>query len=302
MLTLPQGDYRFRSDLNGTHFWSGEANHCAIPGCEGASITVTLPVTVHVDNMDGVPQEGLPVYTFQGTTYTGFNGVADAGGDVTLTLPQGDYRFRSDLNGTRFWSGEANHCTVPGCASASITVTVPIAVTVRSQTGAPYADLPVYAFTHSGTGDGDTYTGYHGTSDANGQAVFTLPAGEYRFRADFDNVQFWSDVANHCSVPGCLEAVVEIPRGTGEVNVTIDYAYNPLYRLTSAGYSSGEYFWYTYDAVGNRLTQETHEGSNVYAYDIANPVSLRSRDERPADRGGWGFVRVGRQWEPDPGR
>ena len=83
---------------------------------------------------------------------------------------------------------------------------------------------------------------------------------------------------------------------------TISYSYDPLYRLTAADYSTGEYFHYTYDAVGKRLTQETHEGSNVYAYDIANPVSLRSRDERPADRGGWGFVRVGRQWEPDPGR
>jgi len=77
-------------------------------------------------------------------------------------------------------------------------------------------------------------------------------------------------VANHCTVPGCLEAVVEIPGGTGEVNVTIDYAYDPLYRLTAADYSTGEFFHYTYDAVGNRLTQETHEGSNVYAYDIAN--------------------------------
>jgi len=54
------------------------------------------------------------------------------------------------------------------------------------------------------------------------------------------------------------------------VNVTIDYAYDPLYRLTAADYSTGEFFHYTYDAVGNRLTQQTHEGSNVYVYDIAN--------------------------------
>jgi RHS repeat-associated protein len=63
---------------------------------------------------------------------------------------------------------------------------------------------------------------------------------------------------------------VEIPGGTGEVNVTIDYTYDPLYRLTEADYSTGEYFWYTYDAVGNRLMQETHEGLNTYVYDDAN--------------------------------
>jgi len=237
---------------------------------------VTLPVTVTVLDTNGVPQEGLPVYAFDGTTYTGYNATTDANGEVQLTLPEGSYRFRSDLNGTQFWSDETNHCTIPGCESASITVTVPLTVTVQSQTGSPYADLPVYAFTHAGTGDGDTYTGFHGTSDADGQVVFTLPEGSYRFRADYaltgtgDNVQFWSGVANHCAVPGCLEAVVEIPGWAGEVNVTIDYAYDPLYRLTAADYDSGEFFHYTYDAVGNRLTQATHKGSNVYAYDIAS--------------------------------
>jgi RHS repeat-associated protein len=82
--------------------------------------------------------------------------------------------------------------------------------------------------------------------------------------------QNWSGETDHCTIPGCLETQVEIPGGVGEVSVTIDYEYDPLYRLTEADYSTGEYFWYTYDAVGNRLTQETHEGTNTYAYDIAN--------------------------------
>ena len=99
VLTLPQGDYRFRSDLNGSHFWSGEANHCAIPGCESATVVVTLPVTVTVINTGAVPQEGLPVYVFDEATYTGFNGTTDVNGEVSLTLPQGDYRFRADHGG-----------------------------------------------------------------------------------------------------------------------------------------------------------------------------------------------------------
>jgi RHS repeat-associated protein len=262
--TLPVGDYRFRSDLNGTQFWSGEINHCAIPGCEGATVVVTIPVTVYVENTDAVPQEGLPVYVFDEATYTGYHGTTDANGELAFTLPQGDYRFRSDLNGTQFWSGDVDHCTIPGCLNASITATIPMTVTVQSQTGSPYPDLPVYAFS------GESYTGFNGTSDGDGQVAFTLPEGSYRFRADYDGVQFWSDEVDHCTIPGCLEALVEIPGGVGEVLVTIDYTYDPLYRLTEADYSTGEYFWYTYDAVGNRLTQETHEGANAYAYDIAN--------------------------------
>jgi RHS repeat-associated protein len=264
MLTLPQGDYRFRSDLNGTHFWSDEMNHCTIPGCENATIVVTLPVTVTVTNTDAVPQEGLAVYVFDEVTYTGFNGTTDVNGEVSLTLPQGDYRFRSDLNGTQFWSGETNHCTIPGCLNASITVTIPMTVTVQSQTGSPYPDLPVYVFS------GESYTGFNGTSDEIGQVVFTLPQGDYRFRSDYDGVQFWSGEVNHCTIPDCLEVLVEIPGGVGELLVTIDYTYDPLYRLTAADYDTGEFFHYYYDAVGNRLTQETHEETNTYAYDITN--------------------------------
>ncbi len=264
VLTLPQGDYRFRSDLNGTHFWSDEINHCTIPGCESATVVVTLPVTVTLMNTDAVPQEGQHVYVFDEATYTGFNGTTDVNGEVSLTLPQGEYRFRSDLNGTQFWSDETNHCTIPGCESVSVTVTIPMTVTVQSQTGSLYPDLPVYAF------NSETYTGFNGTSDANGQVVFTLPVGDYRFRSDYDGVQFWSGGVNHCTIPGCLEVLVEIPGGTGEVDVTIDYTYDPLYRLTAADYDTGEFFHYTYDAVGNRMTQETHEETNTYVYDIAN--------------------------------
>jgi RHS repeat-associated protein len=137
-------------------------------------------------------------------------------------------------------------------------------VTVQSQTGSPCPDLPVYAFS------GESYTGFHGTTDENGETVFTLPQGDYRFRADYDGVQFWSSEADHCTIPGCLEALVEIPSGVGEVNVTIDYTYDPLNRLSAADYSTGEYFHYSYDAVGNRLTQMTHESSSAYTYDIAN--------------------------------
>ena len=35
-------------------------------------------------------------------------------------LPEGNYRFRADLNGTQFWSGKSNHCAVPGCTEAAM--------------------------------------------------------------------------------------------------------------------------------------------------------------------------------------
>jgi hypothetical protein len=64
-------------------------------------------------NTDGSPQQGIPVYAFNGATYTGFNGKTDADGRAAFTLPTGNYRFRADLNGTQFWSNTQNHCIVP---------------------------------------------------------------------------------------------------------------------------------------------------------------------------------------------
>jgi hypothetical protein len=66
---------------------------------------------------------------------------------------------------------------------------------------------------------------------------------------------------------------VLLPEEAGTYEVTIDYGYDPLYRLTAADYSDDTYYHYTYDAVGNRLTQETDLVTNAYTYDIANRLA-----------------------------
>ena len=137
----------------------------------------------------------------------------NASGQVAFTLPQGDYRFRADLNGTQFWSDEANHCTLPGCEAASVTVSKPVIVMVTGEEANPYPELSVYVF------DGDTYTGYSGTTDDAGQVVFTLPVGAYRFRADYDGVPFWSGMENTCTLPECEADAVTLPGGTGQSQV-----------------------------------------------------------------------------------
>jgi RHS repeat-associated protein len=52
--------------------------------------------------------------------------------------------------------------------------------------------------------------------------------------------------------------------------VTIDYTYDPLHRLTGAMLSSGEFFQYTYDEVGNRIALDSHLGDRISVYDSAN--------------------------------
>ena len=57
---------------------------------------------------------------------------------------------------------------------------------------------------------------------------------------------------------------------SGVGSLVIDYNYDSLYRLTAADYSDGTYFHYTYDEVGNRVSQTTETNTNTYQYDDAN--------------------------------
>jgi YD repeat-containing protein len=59
----------------------------------------------------------------------------------------------------------------------------------------------------------------------------------------------------------------------GVLTRTIVYTYDNLYRLTAADYSTGEFFDYTYDDRGNRLSQTTLAGTTVYTYDAANRLT-----------------------------
>ena len=120
------------------------------------SVEVTKPVTVTVSDTDAVLKEGLNVYVFYETTYTGYAGLTDTAGEVSFTLPAGSYRFRADLSGTQFWSDTVNHCTLPGCEVASVTVTKPVTVSVADTGAVPKEGLNVYVF------DGVDYTGLSG--------------------------------------------------------------------------------------------------------------------------------------------
>ena len=72
---------------------------------------------------------------------------------------------------------------------------------------------------------------------------------------------------------------VETERQTGTGGLvrpltrTIVYTYDKLYRLTDAGYSSGETYRYSYDPVGNRLQQIINGDTTDYLYDAANRLA-----------------------------
>jgi len=74
--------------------------------------------------------------------------------------------------------------------------------------------------------------------------------------------------------PTFTPTITPTPIPTGPL--TIDYTYDALRRLTSATYSDGRNFAYTYDPAGNVLELQQNLGSGTvittYTYDIANEL------------------------------
>ena len=213
VFTLLPGDYRFRIDKAGTQYFTDTANHCSAPGCSAVSFDIPAQVSVNVTSSAGGPEAGLTVYAFNGATYANKSAVTNSSGVASFTLLAGDYRFRIDKNGTQYFTDTNNHCPIPGCNSTNFEIPENVDVTVTSSSSGVEAGLTVYAF------DGSTYANKSAVTDVNGVAVFTLLAGDYRFRVDKNGTQYFTDSVNHCSAPGCSAASLEIPESI-TVNVT----------------------------------------------------------------------------------
>ncbi|MBI4675093.1 MAG: hypothetical protein HY741_25920 [Chloroflexi bacterium] len=72
-------------------------------------------------------------------------------------------------------------------------------------------------------------------------------------------------------------------------SVTIDYEYDPLYRLTNAVYSGDitTTIGYSYDEVGNRLAQDIDGVVTNYAYDNANRLVQVTSPTSQVTNFGW---------------
>ena len=180
---LAEGTYKIRVDYLGYKFWSpvytinGDLSETLIIPYQDVNITVQgdYPTTVPISN--------ITVYLFNAAgSYLSQHLTTDANGQVKFNLPEQSYKVRADYLGQKFWSNpftwQDTTVTVP-MADAEITVT---------GAGAPLDGVKVYVFTGSGS-----YLSQNGTTNADGKITFHLPAGDYKFRADYQGNRYWSD-------------------------------------------------------------------------------------------------------------
>lgn len=216
---LPDGSYKFRADYRTHRYWSDTRT---TPDSSSAAVhTGQQPFTVNVVNFDGQGISGVRVYAFsESERYTGVYTNSDDNGAATFDLPEGNYKFRADYRSNRYWSEVAN---IPTTNSTTLqTGQRPFTINVLDANGQGISGVRVYAFNEN-----DRYSGLYVNTDANGQGVFELPDGRFKFRADYRSNRYWSaaisspDTASTTIQTGQKSILVRTVNGQGAAMTNI---------------------------------------------------------------------------------
>lgn len=213
---LANGSYKFRIDYLGYQHWTEVAT---VPTTMSLTKTIThqnVTVTVQGSLSGNIElRTGVPVYLFTPAgAYLSLTKTTDSSGQVSFNLPEQAYKVRADYTNQQYWSDVFTW--------SDKTVVIPegtarIHVTMASQ---DVPNIPVYVFTAAGS-----YLGITGNTDTAGIKEFRLPAGNYKFRADYQGSQYWATAAISQDVVN----TVELSTGGGQFTLTVfKDASNPL--------------------------------------------------------------------------
>jgi len=225
---LADGMYKIRTDYLGYQFWTPVFT---VPDIDAMTHTIAhADVDITVEKQNGAVSEaveGVKVYLFTASgSYRGINSTTDAQGQVTFNLPATDYKVRADYLSGQYWSEVFNQ------VDQTITVSEGTASITVSSGGTDLEGVKVYAFTAAGS-----YLGINGTTDVNGLVEFVLPAGDYKFRADYQGSQYWATE----TVVADQVNVIDLDTGGGTFVLTVQKAAGvpmvdvPVYVFTPAG-------------------------------------------------------------------
>jgi len=289
---LPQQPYKVRADYLGQQFWSDLFTW--------EDKTVLIPeATAHIHiTMAGQDIQGVPVYVYSSAgSYLGLSGTSNASGIVDFRLSAGTYKFRADYQGGQYWTTAGINQDMVNPVELSMGGgQFTLAIDKGSE---PLVGVRAYVFTPSGS-----YLGMYYDSNTNGQALFNLSTGSYKFRVDYLGYPFWSDVFN---VPDALSGTLSIPhqaitittervyQGTQPVTGVNVYLFTPsgsylgktqvtnssgqaTFSLPNKGYKVradylGSQFWSDPFQFQNATVSIPHGVAQIIARKSGNPVS-----------------------------
>ena len=215
-------------------------------------------VSVHVTTDAGQPMAGLRVYAFtESGAYTGNYSTTDDQGMAVFdpaAFSDGNYQFRIDFLGHRFWTGILAFPSHYGISRIIEMETVSLSVdAVAADTGS----VRVYLFSEAGS-----YLKVYAVTDANGNVSFELPAGvSFKFRADVLGYQYFSPAT---LIDGENANIVSVDVGGGVFSITLqEDAETPLEAVRVYLFSeSGSYLNLNqYSAVDGTVAFNVSEGT-----------------------------------------
>jgi hypothetical protein len=183
---LADGVYQFRADYLGYEFWS---DIITIPDVMSSQVLVEQEAVEVTVNTSYGPVPGVRAYLFsEAGAYLGQYQETDTNGIVMFDLPVGKgYQFRADILNNQYWSAPV---TIQPDGINDVTINAgggTLQVTVEQEAGVPMPGLDLYLFNENGQ-----YLGLHSITDAQGMALFDVPEGTYKARADYLGYSFWT--------------------------------------------------------------------------------------------------------------
>jgi len=255
---LPAGGYNFRADYLGSQYFSGnttliahQVNPVAVSTGGG---NFTLTVQKAVDD----PMSGVTCYLFTSAgSYLGHQTVTSALGEAPFELADGDYKIRVDYLGYQFWT---ETFTIPSASALTFDILhQDTTITVKRDFNGdilPGESIKAYLFTAAGA-----YLSQNLTTDVTGQVVFSLPAQEYKVRADFLSAKYWSDVFVQ------TDQTISINEGLAQVSVlqgSVPVDNVPVYVFSAGGAYLG---LHANTAVGGKIDFILPEGTYKFRAD-----------------------------------
>ncbi|CAB1080534.1 hypothetical protein D1AOALGA4SA_8213 [Olavius algarvensis Delta 1 endosymbiont] len=210
VFNLPAEDYKVRVDYLKQRHWSPVFNQL------DQTVTIAEALAEVTVNGQGLPLTGVKVYAFNDTgAYLGLKDVTDSAGQVSFRLPAGDYDFRADYLGSRYFAGPT-----PLIAHVANPVVIStgggnLVLTVQKLPQSPLAGVNCYLFSATGK-----YLAQRQVTGESGEAQFNLADGDYQIRVDYLGYRYWTDAF---SIPSASELLFEIYHQDVTVTVSGDY-------------------------------------------------------------------------------
>jgi len=267
--------YRFRHDFDGQQWFSPTTQ-------SGGNVSLNVPVSTTVFVTVGTAPigAGQTVYAFDSNqTYLGISKITDSSSFATFTLTSGNsFLFRTDYNPDKQFFTDLT------VSESQVNLVIPTSTIVHlTNHGVPMGSgKTIYAFDDSGT-----YLNYSRLTDASSYAYFNLPDDGtlYKFRHDFNGVQFFSSVPHFSGSTVSLDIpdayAVTFIDGSTPINNTTVYAFLPdgtYYNLSKVTDSSGTVYFnlpgensykFRIDVGGNQHFTPIYQFPGSYTFNIS---------------------------------